>query len=201
MKFIEYIFDELFDEEGNLLGIESISLVDRPAHRSEFLAFSDSEKVMFSAVDEDKRLLIGPVMIPGITPGTPLKGAKGKITKETITKLMNNYVKRGGGTTVHHTDKVEDCYFVRHWQVDRNNGVNAGYGFDSGEKKVEDGTWMGAMYVGNDDVWFKDVKSGEVSGFSIEGRLRPKELAMSDLDYHIKETEKLFKELFEETNK
>ena len=197
MKHIEYIFEEDGDD---ILGIEAISLVDRPAHRAEFLAMSEEERVMFSAIDEDKRLLIGPVMIPGVTPGNPSKGRKGKITKDTITKLMNNYAKKDGKTTVHHSDSVDGCYFVQHWQVDRKNGINAGYGFDKGEKKVEDGTWMGAMYVGNDDVWYKDVKAGEVNGFSIEGTLKTQEVAMSDFDYQIEQSNKLWKELLDDLN-
>lgn len=195
MKYIEYLFEEDL-ENDDLLGIEAISLVDRPAHQARFIAMGEA-KVMMSAVNEEKRLVIGPVLIPGMVKGNPLKGDKGSFSKETITRLMNNYVRNGrnGNTTVNHIDRVEDCYTVQNWQVDRQHGIMAGHGFDDGDARVPDGTWMSAMFIGDDNVWM-DCKKGDFQGFSVEGTLKTREVAMSDYDYQMEKAEELFEEIF-----
>lgn len=193
---IEYLFDEL-DED--VTGVTAISLVETPAHRAEFIAMSEAEEVMMSALDEDKRLAIGPVLMPGKVKGNPLKGKKGSFTAETISKLMKDYAKHGknANTTFDHNGSISDCYTVSNWQVDRTKGVMAGYGFDSGENKVPDGTWMTSMYVGHDETW-KDIKFGNIKGFSIEGKLSTREVAMSDFDSLIEKSNALYQDLLKD---
>lgn len=180
MKHIEYIFEELDELEG--MGITAISLVESAANKMEFVAMSEGEEVRMSALDQDKQLLIAPVLMPGMMPKAPSKGKQGKFSKDSIEKIMNNYVKSGmnSSTTIHHRDKIDGCFVTQNWIVDRNNGVMAGYGFDSGDNKVPDGTWMAAMKVENEDIWKNDVKSGEVKGFSIEGNFRSQPVEMSE---------------------
>jgi hypothetical protein len=59
MKIVELVLDEM--QLAN--GIDAISIVESPAIESNFIALN-SQKVEFKAVDEDKRILLGPALIP-----------------------------------------------------------------------------------------------------------------------------------------
>ena len=59
MKIVELIIDE----EAEVFGIEAISLVDRPAIELDFVALKD-QKLTFAEVDNDKRILMGPALVP-----------------------------------------------------------------------------------------------------------------------------------------
>ena len=60
MKIVELILDE----NDELNGIEAISIVEKPAIEEDFVALKDVEEVKFAKLDEDKRILLGPVLIP-----------------------------------------------------------------------------------------------------------------------------------------
>ena len=196
MNFIEYLFDEELEAQDF-----TVDLVAKPAHGVEAVSMAE-EDVFMSAIDDEKRLVIGPVLIPNKK--IPRKGGRMAVfKKKEITKIMNNFVSNhnNGEMNVHHKYKVGDCPMVRNWQVDRKNGIMAGYGFDSGDQKVPDGTWMGGMFVGDDDVWQNDVKSGEVRGFSIKGKLKAESVQMSETDHLLWQVEQLTKEIFSDLNK
>ncbi len=57
MKLFELIVDDIEDE------IFAISLVETPAIESNFVFF-DKEEVMFAKVEDEKRMVMGPVLIP-----------------------------------------------------------------------------------------------------------------------------------------
>ena len=59
MRIVELIIDE----EAELYGIDAISLVDRPAIELDFIALKE-QRVQFAEVDADKRVLIGPSIVP-----------------------------------------------------------------------------------------------------------------------------------------
>ena len=193
MGLLEYFF---LEDEQDLNGVENVSLVDGPAYRKTFLALSEKKKNI-TTLDTERRMVIGPVMIPGEIPGTPEKGEKGFISAKTISKIQEHYTKKGkqGNVSIHHDEKLNGCYMTQTWIVDRANGVMAGHGFDSGKNKVEDGTWMGAMKIDNDEVWHNDIKAGEVDGFSVDVNLTT--LALSEdknsLDNHLEQINKISK--------
>ena len=55
---------ELFiDETDESLGIEAISIVDKPAIDEDFVALS-KQKIEFAEVDKEKKILLGPALIP-----------------------------------------------------------------------------------------------------------------------------------------
>ena len=58
MKIIELIIDE-----GEDNGVNAISLVKNPAIESDFLALK-SDEVLLKPIDDDKRLLVGALLIP-----------------------------------------------------------------------------------------------------------------------------------------
>ena len=63
MKFIELVIDE----SQEFFAIDAISIVSDPAIESEFIALKNQkQKIQFKQVNEEKRLLIGPALIPDL---------------------------------------------------------------------------------------------------------------------------------------
>jgi hypothetical protein len=54
---------ELVIEDEETDEVFAISLVEEPAIESNFVFF-DKEEVQFAAIDDDKRLLMGPILVP-----------------------------------------------------------------------------------------------------------------------------------------
>ena len=163
MKLFELTIDDDFLDE-----VFAISLVEEPAIESNFVWF-DKEKIQFSKIDNEKRLVVGPVLIPNKKilridgEGKPYEVF---FKPETIEKLAQGYLKKGyqAKTTVEHEDKVSGVTLVESWiktsKLDKSNS----YGLN-----LPIGSWVGMFKVDNDDIWKDYVKNGEVKGFSIEG--------------------------------
>jgi len=163
MKLFELTIDDDFLDE-----VFAISLVEDPAIESNFVWF-DKEKVQFQKIDTEKRLVVGPVLIPNkkiFRIDGEGNGYEVFFSPETIEKLAQGYLKKGyqAKTTVEHEDKVKDVTLVESWiktsKLDKSNS----YGLN-----LPVGTWVGMMKIDNDEVWEEYVKSGETKGFSIEG--------------------------------
>lgn len=164
MKIIELIIDE----EQELFGIDAISLVENPAILSNWLALNH-EKTMFTQADEEKRILIGPALIPD----KPIyrNNADGEFhvyfSKKTVRRAMELFFKYGnqGNTTLEHEHKLNGLNVVESWIVEnKEKDKSALYNLD-----VPVGTWMVSMKIDNDAIWDEWVKSKRVKGFSIEG--------------------------------
>ena len=163
MKLFELTIDDAFLDE-----VFAISLVEDPAIESNFVWF-DKEKIQFQKIDNEKRLVVGPVLIPNKKilridgEGKPYEVF---FKPETIEKLAQGYLKKGyqAKTTVEHEDKVSGVTLVESWiktsKLDKSNS----YGLN-----LPIGSWVGMFKVDNDDIWKDYVKNGEVKGFSIEG--------------------------------
>jgi len=169
MDIVELILDEMNEE-----GVEAISVVESPAIEENFVALK-SHEVKFKAVDEDKKILIGPVLIPN----KPIYRKTGEqeyyiyFTRETVLKASQLYLKNGNqsNATLEHAKKVSGVTLVESWIVeDKEKDKSAHYGMD-----VPLGTWMGTMKIDNEVIWQDYVKTGMVKGFSIEGFFAPKE--------------------------
>lgn len=163
MKLFELtIDDDLLDE------VFAISLVEEPAIESDFVWF-DKERVQFQKIDTEKRIVVGPVLIPNKKilridgEGKPYEVF---FKPETIEKLAQNYLKRryNNSATIEHKEKVNGVSLVESWiktsKLDKSNS----YGLN-----LPVGTWVGMMKIDNDEVWNNYVKNGDVKGFSIEG--------------------------------
>ena len=161
---IEYLIDELEDFPG----VFAISLVEKPAIKSNFVALS-AQEVQMQVIDEDKRMVLGLALIPDIKiPRIDDQGEKyfGTFSKETIRKASELYLSRlrPNNTTYEHEVPVDGVSLSESWIVeDKEKDKTALYGIDAPL-----GSWAIAMKVENEDVW-KKVKEGEVLGFSIEG--------------------------------
>ena len=164
MRIVELIIDE----EAELYGIDAISLVDRPAIELDFIALKE-QRVNFAEADADKRILIGPALVPD----KPIYRKNGDdefyvyFSKSTVRKAAELYLKHGNQAshTLEHEHKINGLTVVESWMVeDKQNDKSNHYGLD-----VPVGTWMVAVKVDNEAIWQEWVKEGKVKGFSIEG--------------------------------
>jgi len=160
---------ELVIEDENIDEVFAISLVEEPAIESNFVFF-DKEKVQFAAINDEKKLLMGPILIPDKQilridgEGMPYHVF---FKPETIKKLSEMYLKKKytDKSTLEHDSKIDGVTLVESWIVEsRTKDKSALYGLS-----VPVGTWMGTFKVDNENIWNNYVKTGEVKGFSIEG--------------------------------
>ena len=163
MRIVELILDE---EQDNF--VEAISVVENPAIEEDFVALKTHE-IKFEKADADKKILIGPVLIPN----KPIFRKNGAdeyyiyFSRETVQRASQLYLQQGNqsAATLEHAEKIKGLTLVESWIVeDKKNDKSNSYGMD-----VPLGTWMGAIKVDNDAVWNDYVKTGKVKGFSIEG--------------------------------
>ena len=160
---------ELIIEDENIDEVFAISLVETPAIESNFVFF-DKEKIQFQAVSDDKRLVMGPILVPD-KKILRIDGLGEQyfvyFKPETIKRLSEMYLEKKytDSTTIEHDKKITGVNLVESWIVEsRTKDKSAVYGLS-----VPVGTWMGTFKVNNDDIWENYVKTGEVKGFSIEG--------------------------------
>lgn len=166
-KLIELVIDE---EQDNY-AVDALSLVKFPAIESDFIFLSKENRCLsLAALDEEKRTLIGPALIP--EKHIPRFDADTEeeydvyFSKETVQRAAELFLeqKRTDAHTFEHASSVEDVFVVESWIVqDPDMDKSKAYGLS-----VPEGTWMVRVRVDNEEVW-QSVKSGEVRGFSIEG--------------------------------
>ena len=162
MKIIELIIDE-----GEDNGVNAISLVKNPAIESDFLALK-SDEVLLKTINDDKRLLVGALLIPN----KPImrKNEEGNyyiyFSKNTVEKASQKFLMNNNqhNATLEHKMPLSGMTLVESWIVEnKKQDKSAYYGLD-----VPEGSWMGTMKVQNEETW-QEVKSGKIKGFSIEG--------------------------------
>lgn len=164
MKIIELVIDDT--QEG--IGVEAVSVVNQPAIEVDFVALS-KVKVEFKEVDTEKRILLGPALIPNKQIYRE-DAENGKyyiwFSKDTIRKASELFLKNKNQdkATFEHVETIQGMTVVESWLVDdTKTDKSALYGFS-----MPKGTWMMSMKVDNQEVWDM-VKGGTVKGFSIEG--------------------------------
>lgn len=162
MKIIELIIENDAD------GIEAISLVEKPAIESNFITLSKDYEINLAEVNTEKRILMGPALIPNKMIFRKDEDLKYQIffSEATVEQASQMYLKSGNqsNSTLHHKTKLADMSLVESWIITNPEmDKSKAYGFD-----LPKGTWMVSMKADNDEVWNK-AKSGEIKGFSIEG--------------------------------
>lgn len=168
MRIIELIIDEERIQDG----VEAISIVDRPAIRQNFITLSEQEKVKLAEVDNERRVLMGAVLIPNqIIPR--IDEATGEeycvfFSSETIRTASELYFKRenqANSTYEHQEEKLEGTCIVESWIIEDDvHDKSRKFGLSHPV-----GTWMVAKKIYSDSVWNEYVETGLVKGFSIEG--------------------------------
>ena len=183
------LFEMKLDEEAIANGVSAISLVESPAIESDFIALKkeDIAKIEFATVDQEKRIVMGAVLIPE-KPILRLdeQGEPFHIffAKETIRKASELYLQRGlqSSATLEHEINIQGITLVESWIVeDKNLDKSQLYKLDAPV-----GSWVVSMKVANDEIWNGYVKNGKVKGFSIEGFFTPEEQTKAKLSMKIK---------------
>jgi hypothetical protein len=162
------IIELILDINDNMSGIDAISVVESPAIEVDFIALS-SQKVELVQVNPEKRILMGPALIPNKHIFRKDKAREYYIffSKETVNLASQIYLKKSkqANATLEHESKLKDMTVVESWIVDNPEmDKSKHYGLN-----VPQGTWMVSMKVDNEKVWTEFVKTGKVKGFSIEG--------------------------------
>ena len=189
MKIVELIIDE----DDMYSGIDAISLVDSPAIEENFVALNKQKKYSFKTVNNEKRILMGALLVPNKTIYRKDGDEEYYIyfSKATIKKASEMYLMNGkqNNSTLEHNLKLSGISLVESWIVeDKDKDKSSIYGLD-----VPVGTWVGAVKVNNDEIWNEYVKTGKVRGFSIEGYFADKTEKMSNIENEIEAGLKLLK--------
>ena len=159
----------VIDESSQELAIDAISLVAAPAIEQDFVYFGkEKNNLTFAKVDEEKRMLISPALIPNkqIFRYNPNTDSEYYVyfSPETVRKASELYLKHNN----HHKATVES--WIKEGDMDKSKL----YGYD-----LPNGTWFVKMKINNDELWEK-VKAGELKGLSIEGYFTDKMEKMSE---------------------
>lgn len=159
------LFDIEFSDETSVFN--NVALVTEPAIMETFIQLSKQEEGQIQLkIDEEKRMVSGPVLIPD----QPIYRNQGgrqfyiKYTKDTISKMALNFFKSHRNTegNVEHVVPVNGITYFESYLLNKERGL-APKEFEN----LPDGTWILTAKVENDDVWDL-VKSGELTGFSID---------------------------------
>jgi hypothetical protein len=173
---------ELVIDGNEELAIDAISLVSAPAIEQDFVFFGkEKNNLTFAKVDEDKRMLISPALIPDkqIFRHDPQTSSDYYVyfSKSTVRQASELYLKNNNHhkATQEHNERVSGVLTVESWIIDDPKmDKSTLYGFS-----LPKGTWMVSMRISNDELW-KEIKSGTLKGLSIEGYFTDKMEKMSE---------------------
>ena len=181
MRIVELILDD----QQMASGIDAISIVEAPAIESNFIALK-SHEIKFAQVDAEKRILMGPVLIPDkpIFRKQVMNGEMQEFyvyfSKNTVSRASQMFLMKGnqGKATLEHDMALQGICMVESWiKEDMEKDKSAIYGMND-----PIGTWMGCLKVTNDEIWNDYVKTGRVKGFSIEGYFADKSMPLSKVE-------------------
>ena len=195
MRIVELILDD--DQLAE--GISAISIVESPAIESNFIALKN-HAVQFATVDTDKRILMGPALIPNKPIYRNQDGEEFYVyfSKATIEKASQLYLKNGNQSkaTLEHEISINGLTLVESWlKIDEDHDKSAAYGLNDPV-----GTWYVAMKVDNAEIWDEYVKTGKVKGFSIEGFFADKSTVMNRHESKLEQLKNLLNEYAKESN-
>jgi hypothetical protein len=180
------IFELFIDEENEYSGIDAVSIVEHPAIEEDFIALNNKE-VKLAEVDAEKRILLGPALIPN----KKIYRRNGEdeyfifFSEDTVRKASQLFLSRGkqNNSTLEHEVEIGGLSVVESWIIeDEVKDKSRKYNLN-----LPVGTWMISVKVNNDQIWEEFVKTGMVKGFSIEGFFtdkldeRPQEPTEEDL--------------------
>ena len=161
------IYEIQIDLDDENTKVDFNSLVHDPAHMISFETFS---KIVRYEFNDDERTVSG----VSISADTPIyrHDDSGEyyvvFTKKAIKDIVHDYARnnRFNNVNIEHNsdDIVEGVYMIGSYQVDNEKGFTAPERF----KDVTDGSWITTYKLENEEL-YQRIKSGELSGFSIEG--------------------------------
>lgn len=159
------VYTAKIDEEGEL-GVYALSFVDRPAIMKDFMHFKEHH--LLRKLDEERRMVYGPAMIPDLPILRISKSGEEfyiKFPSDVVRIMAHKYFTTNShhNMTVDHETKLSASIVVESWLKEGESDKSIQLGFES----LPDGTWFTGSKVNDDDVWER-VKSGELRGYSIE---------------------------------
>lgn len=185
------VYEVVIDENE----LNFIALVENPAIKRDFIAFSEQSNIKFEIVSEDERIISGPLMLADtpIYRKPPQVPTEGYIVfgKKAILSIVQKFFKDGKQSNVNLMHdaalQMEGVTMFESFIVDKQRGIMAMKGFED----APDGSWFGSFKVDNPVVW-ELVKAEELKGFSIEGVFSYIKQEMSDAEF-LKELKELLK--------
>lgn len=191
------IVELVIADDSEELTIDAISLVTSPAIEQDFVFFGkENNNLTFAKVDEEKRMLISPALIPNkqIFRYDPNTDSNYYVffSKETVRKSSELYLEHNNHhkATYQHEDRVSGVLTVESWIIeDTKKDKSTLYGFS-----LPVGTWMVKLRIDNDEMWNK-IKDGELKGLSIEGYFINKMEKMGKQQFSNEEIREAIKEL------
>ena len=165
-----------FTIDGEEDGVKIISLVEFPAVERNFIQLSKEVKL---SLNEEKKELLGVALIPDMPIYRRDKQGEYYIvfSAESIRKIAIDFYKKlnVNMADVEHNHNIENgITYFQSMIVDKENGI-----CPAAFKDLPNGTWIVGCKVENDKVW-EAVKSGEVKGFSIDGKFHAEEEKQED---------------------
>jgi len=182
------IVELVIEDDNQELAIDAISLVNSPAIEQDFVYFGkDKNNLTFAKVDEEKRMLVSPALIPNkqifrYDPNTDNEYYV-YFSPDTVRKASELYLKHNNHhkATYEHQDRVSGVLTVESWVKEGDQDKSKLYGYD-----LPNGTWFVKMKITNEDLWSK-IKDGELKGLSIEGYFADKFEAMQQKKFSTQE--------------
>jgi len=160
------LFELVLQDETD--GVFALSFVENPAIEMDFVYFGEEYK--FQQVNEEKRLVVGPILVPN----KKILRVDGSgelyevfLSEDTVRRIAHNYMKNGyqNETTLEHGEKVDNISLTESWIVEsREKDKSKLYNMT-----LPVGTWAGVFRIENDEMWEDYIKTGKVKGISIEG--------------------------------
>jgi hypothetical protein len=193
------VYEMVINPEDPESGVYKLSLVEAPAIGEEWIYLSKQHSVVkMKTLSEEKRLIVGPALIPGIRipriNEETLEEYDITFSEDTVELAAQLYMKRlyNNQTNIEHSQDVSGVSVVESWiisdpEMDKSKSLGL---------NLPKGTWMTALKVDNDGLWTDYIKSGKVKGISIEALLEYKEVKMSEEDKNLQEIKNLLNEFY-----
>jgi hypothetical protein len=193
------VYEMVINPEDPESGVYKLSLVEAPAIGEEWIYLSKQHSVVkMKTLSEEKRLIVGPALIPGIRipriNEETLEEYDITFSEDTVELAAQLYMKRlyNNQTNIEHSQDVSGVSVVESWiisdpEMDKSKSLGL---------NLPKGTWMTALKVDNDGLWNDYIKSGKVKGISIEALLEYKEVKMSEEDKNLQEIKNLLNEFY-----
>lgn len=169
------IFEFIINPEDQELGMKAISIVDRPAMESEFIAFNKTEKkVRYKLKDEKKYIVSGLALIPDkliYRVDEDGEDYLGYFSAETIEMIVSKFMKESTNGTLENVnlqhdgqDKVQ-AHLIESFILRTSEMVDAVKAMGIEEAVL--GAWFVSYKFDNKEDYDKAV-SEEFTGFSVE---------------------------------
>src|SRR5579863_8921127 len=157
------LFQLEIDDDIEGTGLIAISLVKNPAIQVPFFKFS--ENIQLST--DDRQIVTGAVLIPNqlIYRNEPYP-CNVKFSPDQVEEIVQRFHKTGNNNkvTLEHALSIQGADIMNLWLSDEQMGIQPPRGFESLPDKT-----LFASYKINDASLWNSIKSGEFTGFSLEG--------------------------------